>query len=264
MSTTCLRAVRRAVRAFISPRCAADIDRTIRLIEVVTGRRPFRYVDDVDASSSAAGGRMRLCGVGCSFAALHFGAMWLSMGLLFAHNRDVVLSIAENPLSVRATTVRIVLIIVETMVVIVVPFAFRQHELHVRRWERRLRRHLEAIGVLRPEADGGAVSGAERRMVRQRGRIVRAGSATVALVMVCCFAHANIFLLRALAEAQRPYAPLYSGAMVLPQLYIQLGWVQFCVWLRFQRHWADEMVAVMEAVLRGQRVEVWRQRRIRF
>lgn len=112
--------------------------------------------------------------------------------------------------------------------------------------------------------DSTGVSAAERRLVRRRGRIVQAGTALCTTIMVACYTHSILFFQQVLDEANRAYAPLYSVAIVMPVVYNQMGWVQFCVWMSFHRHWADEMVRVMEAVLRDERAEVWRQRRIRF
>lgn len=135
--------IRHAVRAFLAPRTSADIDATIRLIEVYTGRRPFRYV------AAAAGGdrapRMRLCCLGCSIAIGHLTCMWLAIALLIAYNPNVVLTVSKQPLNARAAWVRGVLIVVQAMAVVAGPFAYRQHELQMRHWERRLRGHLQVI-----------------------------------------------------------------------------------------------------------------------
>lgn len=230
--------LRSFAQTVLNPLDEDTIARNIRLFEMYMGLRPFRLVYPPDADAEP---RLHWSRVGCVCLVGHATMLMLSLVAVLVLNPVNAMSISNDPLARSECNITAWLRVLNTLLIFWQIFWRRDSELVAARLQRSVQEHLRSVGVdVRP-------------MCRRAARVSLAGLTFVVVSVVTIYVHSVIFLWRTVAEADRPYLPLFSIATAMTSLYIQLVFVQFCMMVSFQRIRVEEMNRLMVAVFEWER-----------
>lgn len=206
----------------------------IRRFEICMGLRPFRLVYPPHTRQPP---RLIISRIGVAMLVAHSLLFVLSASTVLTRDAlDGALAISDDSLALTESTI-VAWLRVANAVAIFEQIVFRRdHEVLLAPLKRRVLAHLRAIGI------------DMRRMGRRTGAVLVMSFVFVACGLTTMYAHGFVYLQRTLPQSEQCFLFLYSVATVMPSLYIELVFVQFCMTVAFQRIRIDEVNEVLSAL----------------
>lgn len=231
------RSIHRVLHGVLYPeneRVTADL---IRRFELCMGLRPFRLIypqdtnDVIDDDNGVDNNNddtsntpsLVLSTLGLSFCIGHLTVFLLSGIAIELLNPHGALAISDDALAYTEVDITAWLHVFNALSIFVQSFVHRHFECDEAQLHRRFSRHLRALGVDVTQAH------------RSTGAVMLLGLALVLVTIVSQYYVGVLFLERTVDPGEQQYLWVFSVAVVMPILYIELVIVQFAMKIEFLR-----------------------------